>query len=213
MLGPPPPPLVLALARFPPAVPPNWKLTRDWYNSGKSASDLLNKDYPLSGNQLEVKVSAWVPIGSRSRRTGWIRKPRQPSSHPYESRTQAPDPVRVTAGCHRRYKPIRHPQRVACSSLCCPAPALVPIRTLADIMSLLSYRTPSTRPAHPTALLSRSLVPVTRSPTLSMATLRANTSTLRTASPSPTLGLARMSSKCRQSWRTRLPRVSSPDLI
>ncbi|GAA6048664.1 hypothetical protein JCM3770_002008 [Rhodotorula araucariae] len=34
------------------AVPPSWK------DLGKSASDLLNKDYPLSGNALEVKTRA-----------------------------------------------------------------------------------------------------------------------------------------------------------
>merc|ERR1712225_59455 len=34
------------------AVPPSWK------DLGKSASDLLNKDYPLAGNSLEVKTRA-----------------------------------------------------------------------------------------------------------------------------------------------------------
>ncbi|BGP43467.1 Mitochondrial porin [Rhodotorula kratochvilovae] len=34
------------------AVPPSWK------DLGKSASDLLNKDYPLAGNALEVKTRA-----------------------------------------------------------------------------------------------------------------------------------------------------------
>ncbi|GAA5881697.1 hypothetical protein JCM8547_007989, partial [Rhodosporidiobolus lusitaniae] len=53
------------------AVPPSWK------DLGKSASDLLNKDFPLSGNALEVKTRApngvtFRVAGNRDTKSGAI---------------------------------------------------------------------------------------------------------------------------------------------
>lgn len=83
------------MSSFSQPTPPSWKdlyvlaarflhpikqLTRLSLNtlscSGKSAADLLNKDYPLQGNQLEVKVGVLLLYSSfaslqRARKRRW----------------------------------------------------------------------------------------------------------------------------------------------